>query len=122
MLAIIREHNRLNGFIFSIAEFCLIAALLLPFVVYYWAHQRWWEAVMATGIVLNCVTISLTAVRQRARGEHQVGLRAMRRPDLRRQVAREHPSLARHTLTLTLSVLVPFLASAWALADVARAL
>lgn len=120
MLTIIREHNRLNGFAFTIAEFCVLAAVLLPFVVYYWAHQRWWEAVIATGIVLNCVPVGVTAGRQRARGEPQVGLRAMRLPELRHQIAREHPSLARNTMILTLSVLVPFLVSVWSLAEVAR--
>jgi hypothetical protein len=111
MLTIIRERNRLNGFAFTVAEYCVLVALLLPFVVYYWTHQRWWEALMATGIVLNCATVGVAAGRQRARGEVQVGLRAMRRPELRHQIAREHPSLARNTMILTLSLLVPFLAT-----------
>jgi hypothetical protein len=120
MLKMIREHNTLNGFGFTIAEFLVLAVLLMPFVLYYWLHQRWWEGLIATGIVLNCATVAVTAARQRRRGEKEVGLRAMRRPELREQIAREHPSLAAHTMTLTLSLLIPFLVLLWTLADLGR--
>jgi hypothetical protein len=120
MLKIIREHNRLNGFAFTIAEFVILAAVLLPFVIYFWAHERWWEATIATGIVLNCAAIAVTAARQRSRGERQVGLRAMRDPARREAIAREHPGLAQHTMVLTLSLLVPFLVLGWTLVDLAR--
>jgi hypothetical protein len=120
VLKIIREHNELNGFAFTIAEFCVLALLLLPFLVYYWTHERWWEAAVATGIVLNCATIAVCAGRQQSRGEPQVGIRQMRQPEMRAQIALEHPDLARRTMVLTFSLLVPFLVLGWTLVDLAR--
>jgi|SRR6478752_1828892 len=120
MRTIIWEHNRLNGFAFTIVEFSVVCALLIPFAGYYWIHQRWWEALIATGIVLNCATIGVIAGRQTARGELEIGHGAMRSPELRHQIARDHPSLVRNTGILTLSLLVPFLVIGWSLAEAAH--
>lgn len=109
MLKRIRLHNYLNGHVFSLIEYLLVAAILTPFLFYYVAHGWALYALAAAGIVFNCFTVCAVALVSILAKEQSVGLRRFARDrELRRRVAIEHPNLSSDTLILSVTVLIPF--------------
>ena len=109
MLRRIRVHNYLNGHVFSFAEYVLVAAVLTPFLIYYVAHGRTVYAVVAIAIILNCFAVATPALISILKGEQSIGLLNWSRDrELRRKIGLEHPSLARDTAILSITVLIPF--------------
>src|SRR5215471_4355799 len=122
MRDIIQRHNRLNGLVFSIAEFVLIALLVGAFAAYYLIHQRWLMAFIGWGIALNCVPVVVFGCRQlaqaRATGLPTPSFYTDKRA--REQHRRENPHVLRDTLTFAVAALLPFLMLAAVLFDLRR--
>jgi hypothetical protein len=104
-VAIIREHNRLNGLGFSIVEFVLIGAVAL-----YVAVGGGLGMLIGVGIALNMAMIAVVGMRQVRDGEPAGGgpWRMFDRR-YREEVARAHPDLGRNTTMLVVTSLVPYL-------------
>ena len=66
MREIIQRHNRLNGVIFSIFEFAVIALFIGAFATYYLLHDQAVMAIIAWGITLNCVPVVVCGLCQLA--------------------------------------------------------
>ncbi len=117
----LQQHNRLNGFIFVVAEFTFIGALAAIFAALYGAEQQWIGFTATCGIAANSLVVIASAVQQMLRREADLGIwRVYTDSKVRDQVARENPNLSRDTLMITGAVLVPFLLVALALAEAAR--
>jgi len=107
--AIIRRHNRLNGVIFSIIEFGLIALFIGAFATYYLTHHRFVLAIIAWGITLNCVPVVIHAIRglrEKQITSNHIG--SFWDKKTRDQHKRENPHMLRDTLVLTVATLIPF--------------
>ena len=120
MIRRIREHNQLNGQTFSTVEF-LIVALAAGFIgLGFLLHGRWVAAVLAIGIASNALVVTLFGIAALRRGERGESLRRLRDPAYRDRVKREHPTLARDTLVITVTVLLPFVMLALVMIETAR--
>ena len=109
MIAIVREHNLLNGYRFALVEYGVLALGLSVLVAFYLAAARWLDAVAWLGIVANFVTIAGFAVTSILSGAVDHGTLPMRDRDFRRAVARSHPGVWRRTTLLIVTQCVPFL-------------
>jgi hypothetical protein len=109
MIEIVREHNLLNGYRFTIAEYGLVGAGLGLLAAYYGAAGRYLDALVWLGIVVNCAVIAILALDALRSGATDPGMLPMRRGSFRDSVAREHPRLARRTLVLITVGLLPYL-------------
>ncbi|MBJ7601992.1 MAG: hypothetical protein JF888_02145 [Candidatus Dormibacteraeota bacterium] len=110
----LKTHNRLNGSRFVGAEFGLIVALVATFGIYFGIRGRWLLALIAFGIVSNCVVVLVYAVLSLTGGEPDLGIRALYTDAAaRRKVAREHPNLSGETLLLTAAASLPLALTAW---------
>ena len=119
MLRKIATHNYVTGHVFTFVEYLIVAGVLAPFLAYYLTHGLALYAIIATGVVLNCLTMTAIALISVVRKEPSIGfLRARRDPELREQVAREHPDIVRVGLYLSVAVLIPFWIFAGAIFDV----
>ena len=109
MREIIQRHNRLNGLLFSIAEFTFIVLFIGAFATYYFVHHRPAMALVAWGITLNSATVVYYGLRQvshdRAQGK-SIGSYWDRAS--REQHRRENPHMLRDTLSFTITALLPF--------------
>lgn len=106
LAGLIRDHNRLNGFVFSAIEFGLVATLLGGFAIAYLVQSQWIPAVVAGGIAVNCLPTVVLAVRAKVTDETQVGWRALRESP--HQLRLERPHMLAGTLTIVGLTLVPF--------------
>jgi hypothetical protein len=110
MLRVIKNHNYLNGNIFSLIEFLLMALVLAPFAVYYIFHGPRSYAAIAVGIVLNCLTVSFVAMQSLLRKEESIGLRKTYfDKDVAKRMRAEYPNMSQETFILCVAVLIPFL-------------
>jgi hypothetical protein len=110
MLQIIKNHNYLNGNIFSLIEFLVASLIIVPFAGYFIIHGPWLYSTIAVGIVFNCLTVSLVAVQSLVKKEKSIGiLRLYSDKDLREKMRAEYPNLSRETFILCVAILVPFL-------------
>jgi len=105
----IKTHNRLNGIVFSIAEFAIITGVIAPFAMYYVHHARVLYALLSMGIILNCLTVVAFGTRQWLDKEQDVGWKRFREKHERERIARENPDLLRNTMIITLTALLPFI-------------
>jgi hypothetical protein len=121
MRDIVQRHNRLNGLIFSITEFALIAVFIGAFATYYLFHHRFAMAFIAWGITLNAASVVICGLRQfaqdRACGK-SVGSYWDRAS--REQHRRENPHMLRDTLIFTVTALLPFVMLLAVLFDIPR--
>ena len=113
MIQRIKTHNLLNGLVFSIAEFLFIALVISPFAFYYVTHSRLIHAILSVGIIINCLIVSAIGWHQRSHGERDLGLRRFMDKGERENVGRANPHLLRDTLTITITVLLPYILTAW---------
>jgi hypothetical protein len=120
VIDIIKRHNRLNGIRFSIAEFGLIALIVGAFAAYYLTHHRAVMAVVTTGLTANCLPVVVIGVRMLMdRTERGNRVPPFWSKQGRRQHLRENPHMLRDTMTLTSATLIPFLALAVVLYELA---
>jgi hypothetical protein len=109
MIKLIKTHNYLNGLWFSFFEYLLVVCVAAPFLAYYLTHGRALYALIAIGIILNCLTVSYFAFVSILNKEKSVGIwNIYKDKALRKQVETQHPNLSQQTLILSLTVLVPF--------------
>lgn len=109
MIKRIRLHNYLNGLLFSLVEYLLVAGILLPFFIFYLVHDWAFYSFISGGVIVNCLTVCFFALASIKKREQSIGLlRFSRDKNLRKQIAADHPSLSRDTLILSIAVLIPF--------------
>ena len=111
MIRQVREHSELNGVVFSIVEFMLVAAAAAFVGVAFGLHRDWLAAALAAGTTLNALVVAAYGLAALRRGERGKSLRSLARPQYRAAVRRKHPALARDTVTLTVTTLVPYVLS-----------
>jgi hypothetical protein len=117
MITLIKNHNYLNGLIFSFFEYLVVAAILAPSAVYYLAHAQWLYGAITVGVILNCLTVSAFALASMREKGTSVGIwKIYGDADLRRKIQAEYPGISRETLILSVTVLIPF----WILCAVLR--
>ncbi len=109
MIAIVREHNRLNGYRFSLVEYGAIALGMSVLVAYYMASARWFDAAGWLGIVANFAVIAGHALAAIRSGAVDDGTLPLRRRTFREEVARHSPGIGRRTSLLIATQCVPFL-------------
>ena len=117
----IRDHNRLNGLRFVAIEFGSVGVVAGVLAAIYSSRSDALPCVITFGIGLNTVPVVWLAIRSIRAGEPSIGLRAMRRPEIRAQAVREVPTMQRDTLVLSMATLIPFPVVLAVLADRARA-
>ena len=109
MIRIIKSHNRLNGTIFSIAEFGLIAFVIAPFAIYYITHHKIILAAISSGITLNCLPVMFygicTLIENKTSGDR---IAPFWNKQTQEQHKQENPHMLQDTLVLTGSILLPF--------------
>ncbi len=109
MIRRIVEHNRLNGVVFSMVEFLLVAAAASFIAIGFGVNDRWVGAALAAGTAINSLVVVTFAVAALQRGERGNSLGDLTDASYREQLRREHPRMTRDTLALTGTVLVPYL-------------
>ena len=122
MRGIIQRHNRLNGLVFSIVEFVIIALIVGAFATYYVLHGRWVMAVIGWGIVFNCASVVFYGWHQLAQarsGEKSIGSYYSDKK-AREQHRRENPHMLLDTLLFVIAALLPFVMWLAALLDLPR--
>jgi len=117
LLKIVREHNRLNGVRFVIAEFVLVAVAALLIALSGKVHQHGLVTLAGAGILMNSLTVIAVAMGQIRAGERGQGLSRLVSPDDRAALGQKYPGLALDTLILLLFVLSPFLLPLWLLLE-----
>ena len=117
MLALLHEHNSLNGFWFELIEFAVVAliALLAGAAELFKGSGAW--AVGYIGIAANATAICATVIGQMRRGERSSSIAVTYFGKGREATWREHPDLDRHTLQIVVATLVPFLLATLVLID-----
>jgi hypothetical protein len=109
MIRYIKNHNYLNGLLFSFFEYLLVVIIIAPFLVYYLIHGRDLYALIAAGIIFNCLTVSYFALVSILKKEKSVGIVNLYNDrELRKKVGTKYPDLSRQTVILSLTVLIPF--------------
>jgi hypothetical protein len=115
LLAIVREHNSLNGLRFVLVEF-LVVALAAAFIAIGGILQsRGISAIAGIGIAANAVVVIVIAAAQLRAHDQNVGILKFGSVELRARIAREYPHLNAHTTAVLVCVLIPFLLLAVAL-------
>jgi hypothetical protein len=112
MLALLHEHNTLNGFWFVLIEFILVALVTLLIGAAELSKGRVAWAAGYFGIGANAVAICVTVIGQMRRGEQSSSITMTYFGKGKEVTRREHPDLDRHTLELVIATLVPFLLAA----------
>jgi hypothetical protein len=109
MIDVIRRHNRLNGILFSIAEFACIMIVMGGFGMAHIIVGNFTFAVVEWGIALNCIPIIAIGVRT-LKNQAVTGERAASfwNKQARQELIRENPQMLRDTLTLGGATLIPF--------------
>jgi len=107
--AMVREHNRLNGFGFVIAEFLLVILAALFISASGLLHNRILLAMTGVGIAANAGAVIVIAAAQIRDHEQSEGLLKVRSPEFRAMLRQNNPNLSTHTLIVFVSTLLPFL-------------
>jgi len=105
----VREHNRLNGFGFVIAEFLLVILAALFISASGLLHNRVLLAMTGVGIAANAGAVIVIAAAQTRDHEQSEGLLKVRSPEFRAMLRQNNPNLSTHTLIVFVSTLLPFL-------------
>ena len=108
MRKILYEHNTLNGFLFVLAEFIVVALATLFAGIATFFHGRILWSVGWLGVAVNAAAVCVTVVEQMRRGERSNSFAESWSREGRGKIRREHPHLGTHTLMIVVLVLVPF--------------
>ena len=117
MRALLYEHNTLNGFWFVLIEFLLIALIALLIAVAELVKGSALWSIAYFGVAVNAAAICATVIGQMRRGERSNSIAETYFGAGREKTRREHPDLDRHTLTLVIATLVPFLLAVLTVVD-----
>jgi hypothetical protein len=109
LLAVVREHNRLNGFGLVMVEFFLVTLAALLIAIAGIVHGRILLAIIGVGIGVNAITVITITAAQIRDHEQSEGLLKLRSSEFRASLAQKNPNLSRHTMLVFVSTLVPFL-------------
>ena len=109
LLAMLREHDGLNGLRFVVVEFVLVTVASLLISLSGILHDRILAAIFGIGIAANAVAVIAIAVAQIRNHDENEGLLKLHSIQFRVRVSQEHPKLGTHTLIVLVSVLMPFL-------------
>ncbi len=120
MVAIVRRHNALNGLIFSLLEFGLIALLVGAFAVYYLIHRNTVLAFITVGSALNCLPVVVLACQTLLTTAPAERVGSIWNRQARAQHLRENPHMLRDTLVLTGATLLPFVSLLAVLVELVR--
>jgi hypothetical protein len=112
VIARIQSHNTVNGVAFVICEFALMALIVAPLGV------AW--ALVAAGIVANCLCVVRVGVRAWRAGERGSSLRLLFSSANRAKLSKEHPRMSEDTLAIMVGTLVPFGLALLTLVDYSR--
>ena len=114
MIKRIKTHNLLNGIVFSIVEFAIIAAVIIPFAIYYIFHVQVFYALVSVGIIINCLSVAILGIRQWNNKEQEIGWQRLYSKQglldkqVRERIDRENPHLLRDTIIITVTTLIPY--------------
>lgn len=109
MRQIIRNHNRLAGFRFTLIEFLIGAAGLIGLALGFILVGRFPLALIAGGIALNCAAVAGATLADRGAEGPVRRWTAAFSPSDRAAILREHPHAQRDTWALAAITLVPLL-------------
>ena len=98
MIAIIREHNRLNGVRFSVGEFVLVFAAATLVATSYSLHGQVGLAALAAGTAVNALWVVGFGADSWRRGEMGYRLGLVLDRAHRRRLARDYPQLSRRVI------------------------
>ena len=119
MMKRIETHNLLNEIVFSIIEFVFIAAVIIPFAIYYIFHAQALYALVSVGIVLNCLTVAILGIRQLNNKGQETGWRRLySKQGLldkqgRERIGSENPHLLKDTTIIIVTTLIPYALLLW---------
>jgi hypothetical protein len=116
----IRSHNTVNGIAFAIVEFALMALVVAPFGVAWALTGRPLYALVAAGIVANCLCVVILGVQAWRAGERGYSLRLILDAGHRAKLVRDHPTMSEDTLAIVLGTLIPFALVVLTLVDYSR--
>jgi uncharacterized membrane protein YqjE len=120
VIARIQSHNTVNGVAFVICEFALMALIVAPLGVAWAFTQRPLYALVAAGIVANCLCVVGVGVRAWRAGERGSSLRLLFSSANRAKLSKEHPRMSEDTLAIMAGTLVPFGLALLTLVDYSR--
>lgn len=120
VIARIQSHNTVNGVAFVICEFALMALIVAPLGVAWAFTQRPLYALVAAGIVANCLCVVGVGVRAWRAGERGSSLRLLFSSANRTKLSKEHPRMSEDTLAIMVGTLVPFGLALLTLVDYSR--
>lgn len=109
MLAMIREHNTLNGLRFVLVEFLVVTLAALWIGVGTGLHRQVGMALAGCGIAANGLAALIIAAAQLHAHDANIGLLKAWSAKHRARIARDFPDLTRHTTLIVVFLLVPFL-------------
>lgn len=117
MIKRIQSHNIVNGVGFAICEFALMAVVVTPFALFWAFDRKPLYALVAAGIVANCLWVIGLGVQAWRAGERGYPLRLLFSSAHRASLSKEYPKMSEDTLLLTLGTLIPFGLTALVLFD-----
>ncbi|HVC75168.1 MAG TPA: hypothetical protein VND96_01490 [Candidatus Micrarchaeaceae archaeon] len=120
MIARIQSHSIVNGVAFVICEFALIALIVAPLGVAWALAQRPVYALLAAGIVANCLCVVGVGVLAWLAGDRGSSLRLLFSSANRAKLSKEHPRMSEDTLAIMVGTLVPFGLALLTLVDYSR--
>jgi hypothetical protein len=109
LAAIVREHNRLNGFGLVIVEFILVLFAALFISASGVIHGRGLIAMAGAGVAVNAIAIIAMSAFQIHSHERSEGILKLRSSEFRAKLQRENPRLNTHTFIVLFTALFPFL-------------
>jgi len=120
VIARIQSHSIVNGVAFVICEFALIALIVAPLGVAWALAQRPVYALLAAGIVANCLCVVGVGVLAWLAGDRGSSLRLLFSSANRAKLSKEHPRMSEDTLAIMVGTLVPFGLALLTLVDYSR--
>ena len=117
MIRRINEHQKLNGVVFTVVEFLLVAAAACLIALGFWQQGNVLVAILAIGTLVNASLVVGFGIAAWRRGERGERLTRVFSRSGRAEIAAGHPHLGRDTILLTVAALVPFLLGGWVLVE-----
>lgn len=108
VIARIQSHSTVNGVAFVICEFAVMVLVVAPFGVAWALTQRPLYALVAAGIVANCLCVVGVGVQAWRGGERGSSLGLLFSSANRARLSKEHPRQSEDTLAIMVGTLVPF--------------
>jgi hypothetical protein len=120
IVARIKRHNIVNGFVFSLVEFALVAAIVGGFSVYALIQEKTVVGLVGLAIAVNCLPVMLYSVQSLRANEKQIGFRAWLTRTNRALIAQRYPETGVDTVVIVIATIVPLLAVLLTTIDVVK--